>query len=139
MKAHIVTHSFSRSKSSKPWFNTTCFQAIYDKEVAHVRHLSFPSLKFHALYISGRNRANFLKTPSLMASVKFFRHAIPRKEEKDRKEVVVSYPATRNIKHCATIPTSFSIAVTTACQHCATIPNSFSTAVTTACQSEEML
>ena len=56
MEAYIP-HSFSRPKSSKPWFNTACSRAIHDREVAHKRYLSLPSPESHALYISARNHA----------------------------------------------------------------------------------
>ncbi|MPC61094.1 hypothetical protein E2C01_055157 [Portunus trituberculatus] len=51
MEAYIP-HSFSQSKPSKPWFNTTCFRAIHDREVAHkrtkdiLRNLQFQKASF---------------------------------------------------------------------------------------------
>ena len=52
-----IPHSFSQPKPSKPWFNTACSRAIYDKEVALKRYLSLPAPESHALYISARNHA----------------------------------------------------------------------------------
>ena len=56
MKAYIP-HSFSRSKPSKPWFNTACSRASHDREVAHKCYLSLPSRECHVLFISARNHA----------------------------------------------------------------------------------
>ncbi|MPC12807.1 hypothetical protein E2C01_005518 [Portunus trituberculatus] len=58
-EAHIP-HSFSQPKPSKPWFNSACYRAIHDREVAHKRYLSHPSLESHSLYISGQNHAKFV-------------------------------------------------------------------------------
>ena len=59
MEAYIP-HSFSRPKPSKPWFNTACFRAIHDREVAHKRYLSLPSPESYALYISARTHTKYV-------------------------------------------------------------------------------
>ena len=62
MEAYIP-HSFSRSKPSKPWFNTNCSRAIHGALVlsmraeAHKRYLTLPSPESHELYISAQNHA----------------------------------------------------------------------------------
>ncbi|XP_063864361.1 uncharacterized protein LOC135102784 isoform X1 [Scylla paramamosain] len=60
MEAYI-SRSFSRPKPSKPWFNTACFHAIHDREVAHKKYLSLPSPESHALYISAQNHAKSVR------------------------------------------------------------------------------
>ena len=50
-------HTFSNTKSKKPWFNSACSRASKDREADHKRYPSYPSAKTHALYISNRNQA----------------------------------------------------------------------------------
>ncbi|MPC16739.1 hypothetical protein E2C01_009572 [Portunus trituberculatus] len=52
-----IPHSFSQPKPPKLWFNTACYHAIHNREVAHKRYLSLKSPESHALYIFARNHA----------------------------------------------------------------------------------
>ena len=51
-----IPHTFSNTKTQKPWFNSACFRAIKDREADHKRY-SHPSVETHALWISARNHA----------------------------------------------------------------------------------
>ena len=70
----FIPHTFSDTKSKKPWFNSACSRAVKDREVAHKRYRSHASAETHALYISARNHAksNLLKPFSSIENVKVF-------------------------------------------------------------------
>ena len=51
MEAYIP-HSFSKPKSSKPWFNAACSRAVRDKEAACKRFRKHSSPQNHNLYVS---------------------------------------------------------------------------------------
>ena len=52
-----ISHSFSNTKTKKPWFNSACSRAVNDREAAHKRYRSHSSAETHALYISASNHA----------------------------------------------------------------------------------
>ena len=52
-----IPHTFSNTKAKNPWFNSACSRAIKDREAAHKRYRSHPSVATYSFYMSARNHA----------------------------------------------------------------------------------
>ena len=71
-----IPHTFSNTKARKPMFSFACSRAVKDREAAHKRHRSHPSVEINSRYIYARNQSkSFLqltKTLSSIENVKIF-------------------------------------------------------------------